>query len=39
MEDWKKAGATHLSFNTMNAGLTTPEEHMKAVKKIAEAVL
>ena len=39
MEGWKEAGATHISFNTMNAGLTTPEEHMKAVRKIAEAVL
>ena len=39
MEGWKKAGATHVSFNTMNAGLTTPEEHMAAMRKIAEAVL
>jgi probable F420-dependent oxidoreductase len=39
MNGWKKAGVTHLSFNTMNAGLTTPEEHMAAVRKIAEAVL
>jgi probable F420-dependent oxidoreductase len=33
---WQKAGATHLSFNTMKAGFTTPKEHLLAVQRFAE---
>src|SRR5581483_11235327 len=43
-EDWAKAGkeieaagGTHLSINTMRAGLTTPDQHNEAVRKFKEA--
>ncbi|MCI0796123.1 MAG: LLM class F420-dependent oxidoreductase, partial [Chloroflexi bacterium] len=28
---WKEMGATHLSFNTMNSGLETPQAHIDAI--------
>ncbi len=28
---WRAAGATHLSLNTMRAGLATVDDHIKAV--------
>jgi probable F420-dependent oxidoreductase len=31
-EDWGTLGATHLSVNTMDAGLRTPEAHIAAIK-------
>jgi probable F420-dependent oxidoreductase len=31
-EDWGTLGATHLSVNTMDAGLRTPEAHITAIK-------
>ena len=44
-DDWKKAagawaaaGATHLSFNTMGAGLKGPDQHIDAIRKFKEAV-
>ena len=37
-EAWKEAGATHLSVNTMKAGLRSPEEHIDAVRRFKEAV-
>ena len=37
--DWQAVGATHLSFNTMGVGLSTPAEHLKAITDIAMAVL
>ncbi len=36
MEGWKALGATHLSVNTMGAGLTTPDQHLKAIRTFAE---
>jgi probable F420-dependent oxidoreductase len=39
MHGWQALGATHLSFNTMGSGFTTPQEHMQAIKKFAEIVL
>ena len=44
-DDWindvrarKAFGATHLSVNTMNAGITSVEGHIEAVRKFKEAV-
>ena len=34
---WEEAGATHLSLNTMNAGLTSPQQHIDAIKSFYEA--
>ena len=31
-EDWGTLGATHLSVNTMDAGLRTPDAHITAIK-------
>lgn len=38
---WKELGATHLSFNTMNSGLETPQAHIDAITRardVASAV-
>ena len=35
--EWEEAGATHLSFNTMGAGLTSPQQHIDAIKGFYEA--
>jgi probable F420-dependent oxidoreductase len=39
VRDWQTEGATHLSFNTMGSGFKTPQEHIRAIKKIARVVL
>ena len=36
LKGWEQAGATHLSFNTMGAGLASPGEHIAAVREFAE---
>ncbi|HWT47821.1 MAG TPA: LLM class F420-dependent oxidoreductase [Mycobacterium sp.] len=33
--DWKAAGATHLSVNTMNAGLANVDDHLAALEQVA----
>lgn len=38
LEDWRAAGATHLSFNTMGAGFSSPEQHLVAIKRFAEEI-
>jgi probable F420-dependent oxidoreductase len=35
---WRDAGATHLSVNTMGAGLRTVDEHLAALESVAQAV-
>ena len=35
---WKALGATHLSVNTMRLGLSSPEEHIKAIQHFKEVV-
>jgi probable F420-dependent oxidoreductase len=35
---WKELGATHLSVNTMKAGVTTPSGHIEAIRRFKEAV-
>jgi len=37
MREWQAAGATHLSINTMGAGLTTVDDHLAALATAAEA--
>jgi probable F420-dependent oxidoreductase len=37
-EAWQKLGATHLSVNTMKAGLRSPDEHIKAIRQFKEAL-
>ncbi len=37
-EAWRDLGATHISINTMNAGFTTPAEHIRAVHRYIETV-
>ena len=34
---WKNLGATHLSLNTMKAGLGTPAAHIDAIRRFKEA--
>lgn len=38
LRDWAAAGATHLSLNTMYAGLDGPQGHIEALRSFAEAV-
>jgi probable F420-dependent oxidoreductase len=35
-EAWQKLGATHLSVNTMRAGLRSPDDHIKAIRQFKE---
>ena len=37
-EAWAEAGATHISINTMRAGLPNPEAHIKAIEQFKQAV-
>jgi hypothetical protein len=37
-EAWQKLGATHLSVNTMRAGLRSPDELIKAIRQFKEAL-
>lgn len=37
-EAWQALGATHASLNTMNAGYTSLEQHLEALRAYAEAV-
>jgi len=34
--EWQTFGATHISFNTMGAGLKTAAEHIQAIRQFAE---
>ena len=35
---WKEKGATHASLNTMDAGLTSPDAHIDAIRRLKEAL-
>ena len=37
-EAWAEAGATHMSVNTMRAGLSSPDAHIKAIEQFKQAV-
>lgn len=34
---WKELGATHISLNTMKAGLSGPSDHIEAIRRFREA--
>ncbi|MFZ0545022.1 MAG: LLM class F420-dependent oxidoreductase, partial [Candidatus Promineifilaceae bacterium] len=36
LEEWRAAGATHITINTMGAGLKTPADHIQAIRNFAE---
>lgn len=36
--EWQAVGATHLSFNTMGAGFSSPADHLQAIRRIATAL-
>ena len=35
---WEEVGGTHLSVNTMGAGLRSPQEHIDTIRQLKEAV-
>ena len=35
---WRELGATHISFNTMNAGFTSVQQHLDALRRYKEVV-
>jgi probable F420-dependent oxidoreductase len=35
LQAWRDAGASHVSFDTMGAGLTTPQAHIDAIRALA----
>lgn len=37
VEHWQKLGATHLSLDTMRAGLSTPQAHIDAIRRFRDA--
>jgi alkanesulfonate monooxygenase SsuD/methylene tetrahydromethanopterin reductase-like flavin-dependent oxidoreductase (luciferase family) len=37
-EDWRALGATHLTINTMNGGLSGPDAHVERVRQALQAV-
>ncbi len=37
MDTWKEIGASHISFNTMKAGLATPQAHIDAIRRFRDA--
>jgi probable F420-dependent oxidoreductase len=39
MERWRDAGASHVSVNTMHAGLESVDAHIGALREVAEALL
>jgi probable F420-dependent oxidoreductase len=39
LAQWTAAGATHVSVNTMSAGLRTVDEHLAALQAVAENIL
>ncbi len=36
LDGWRGLGASHVSVNTMNAGLTTPQAHIDAIRRFKE---
>ena len=36
-EAWQEMGATHITFNTLRAGLGSPDEHIDALRRFKEA--
>jgi probable F420-dependent oxidoreductase len=38
MAEWRAAGATHLTFNTMGCGFRSPAEHIQAIRKFSDTL-
>ena len=38
VQAWRELGATHMSVNTMNAGIDSPQGHVDAIRRFKEAV-
>ncbi len=38
VEQWRAAGATHISFNSMGGGLASPSAHLGALRQFSEVV-
>ncbi|MGB3700950.1 MAG: LLM class F420-dependent oxidoreductase [Anaerolineales bacterium] len=38
LEGWQGVGASHISFNTMQAGLDSPAKHLKALRLISSSL-
>jgi alkanesulfonate monooxygenase SsuD/methylene tetrahydromethanopterin reductase-like flavin-dependent oxidoreductase (luciferase family) len=38
VEEWQALEATHLTVNTMGAGLATPQDHIDAIRTFREAI-
>ena len=36
---WQQAGATHITINTMGAGLQTPQQHIQAITHFAQEMM
>ncbi len=36
LDGWRDLGATHVSFNTMNAGLKSPRDHIEAIRRLGQ---
>lgn len=37
-EEWQQLGATHLSFNTMGSGYTSPSQHIDAIRRFRQVM-
>ena len=37
IQAWKELGATHLTFNTMKAGLANPSAHIEVIRRFKDA--
>jgi hypothetical protein len=37
--EWRALGGTHLSVNTMRAGLASPGAHIEAMRRVREALV
>lgn len=38
VDGWRQLGATHLCVNTMRCGFTTPDDHLAAITRVADAL-
>ncbi|MFO7537009.1 MAG: LLM class F420-dependent oxidoreductase [Chloroflexota bacterium] len=38
LDGWRKAGATHITLNTMSCGFDTPEKHVEAIRYFMETM-
>jgi alkanesulfonate monooxygenase SsuD/methylene tetrahydromethanopterin reductase-like flavin-dependent oxidoreductase (luciferase family) len=39
LEEWKAVGATHVTVNTLGAGLQGPQAHIDRMREVAQALL